>query len=234
MNPGNKNAYVQYAGRGLPWEGLSWPCTCCAFSRWLWRRDGPAGMAHHWPVLSHQPSLRLAVTATAAFLPQFLFITAAVNNDNAMTFLGRWRCMSCCSGCAGQPLRLGGGAPRGRPYKGAVAADGEGGHEGRPYRVRSEGMERATHAYHIGMWHGRPYGGMGGVSVWAGQRWGAFWAWLCWPVERPGAAPLCGLVIALGPGTGVHGATSGTPACASPCLCWPGRLVVRAQPGAIR
>jgi hypothetical protein len=88
-NPGNKNVYVHPPEQRFPWRGS---VLAVHLLRFLSLACGAATVFVAWCavrlIFSNQRVVHLAVAATVAFVPQFLFITSSVNNDNAMTCLG--------------------------------------------------------------------------------------------------------------------------------------------------
>jgi 4-amino-4-deoxy-L-arabinose transferase-like glycosyltransferase len=88
-NPGNKNVYIHPPAQGYPWRGA---VLAVHILRVLSLLLGAMTVALAWRiaglVFSGQPLLPLAAAGVVAFIPQYLFVTASVSNDNAMTFLG--------------------------------------------------------------------------------------------------------------------------------------------------
>ena len=88
-NPGNKNVYIHPATQGYPWKGA---VLAVHVLRGLSLLLGAMTVVLAWRiaglVFPGKPLLSLAVAAVVAFIPQFVFVTASVSNDNAMTFLG--------------------------------------------------------------------------------------------------------------------------------------------------
>ena len=89
LNPGNKNVYVHPQEQDYPWRGTVWAVHVLRF---LSLGLGAVTVVLAWCItglIYPRPGLlALTVAATVALVPQFLFITASVNNDNAMTCLG--------------------------------------------------------------------------------------------------------------------------------------------------
>jgi 4-amino-4-deoxy-L-arabinose transferase-like glycosyltransferase len=89
MNPGNKNVYVHPPEQDYPWRGA---VLAVHILRFFSLALGAATVVTTWAIVDllapRRPALAVAVAAMAAFIPQFLFISGTVNNDNAMTFLG--------------------------------------------------------------------------------------------------------------------------------------------------
>ena len=88
-NPGNKNVYVHSPEQDFPWRGTVLAVHVLRFfSLFL----GAGTVVLVWRIVNlvfpRRSVLPSAVAAVAAFIPQFLFVTSAVNNDNAMTCLG--------------------------------------------------------------------------------------------------------------------------------------------------
>lgn len=88
-NPGNKNVYIHPPGQRFPWHGAA---LAVHVLRFFSLALGAATVVWTWSIVRllfpSQDVLPVVVAAVVAFIPQFLFITAAVNNDNAMTCLG--------------------------------------------------------------------------------------------------------------------------------------------------
>jgi len=87
LNPGNKNVYIHPASQGFPWRGA----TCAVHVLRLYSLAlGAASVGLVWRIgkllYPRRGVLPLAIAGTAAFVPQFLFISSSVNNDNLMTF----------------------------------------------------------------------------------------------------------------------------------------------------
>lgn len=89
LNPGNKNVYVHPPGQDSPWRGAT---LAVHVLRFFSLGLGAATVFLAWRTVkllfTRSSVLALAVAGTVAFVPQFLFITLAVNNDNLMTCLG--------------------------------------------------------------------------------------------------------------------------------------------------
>ena len=87
-NPGNKNVFIHPPEQGLPWRGT---VLAVHVLRFYSLTLGVGTVLLGWctvRLLFHGSSiLPLAAAAVMAFIPQFLFITASVNNDNAMVLL---------------------------------------------------------------------------------------------------------------------------------------------------
>ena len=86
--PGNKNRTVHPPSENWPWRGmpassayfaLSTP-SCWDWAHFIW-------LSFNRLVLPARPTLALATAAFVAFLPQFLFISGAVTNDNLIILL---------------------------------------------------------------------------------------------------------------------------------------------------
>jgi 4-amino-4-deoxy-L-arabinose transferase-like glycosyltransferase len=88
-NPGNKNLYVHPPDQRFSWRGA---VLATHVLRFLSLALGAGTVAGAWHIVRlvfpREPVLALATAAVTAFVPQFLFITSAVNNDNAITCLG--------------------------------------------------------------------------------------------------------------------------------------------------
>ncbi len=88
--PGNKNVYVHPPEQDFPWHGAVLAVHVLRFFSLLLGAGTVIGI---WAVVrlaTGRSAVALAAAGVTAFIPQFLFITAAVNNDNAMTCLGTW------------------------------------------------------------------------------------------------------------------------------------------------
>jgi hypothetical protein len=87
-NPGNKNVYVHPPAQRYPWQGA---VLAVHVLRGLSLLLGAMTVLLAWHIASlafpDQPLLPFAVAGVVAFVPQFLFVSASVNNDNAITFL---------------------------------------------------------------------------------------------------------------------------------------------------
>lgn len=88
-NPGNKNVYIHPASQDYPWQGTA---LAVHVLRFLSLAMGGGAVVVIWGTVRllfpRSCVLPPAVAAVAAFTPQFLFISASVSNDNAMTLLG--------------------------------------------------------------------------------------------------------------------------------------------------
>jgi len=87
-NPGNKNRYIHPHAQDYPWRGSVLAVHVLRFFSLALGAVTViliAGIARR--IYPESAVLPLAVATTSAFMPQFLFITSAVNNDNAMTCL---------------------------------------------------------------------------------------------------------------------------------------------------
>lgn len=87
-NPGNKNVYIHPPEQDFPWRGAT---LAVHILRFFSLALGALTVALTWAIVRLVfPAgriLALASAATVAFIPQFLFIAASVNNDNLMTCL---------------------------------------------------------------------------------------------------------------------------------------------------
>jgi len=87
-NPGNKNVYIHPPEQDWPWRGAT---LAVHILRFFSLSLGAATIALIWAtvqlVFPAEHGLALTSAAVAAFIPQFLFISASVNNDNLMTCL---------------------------------------------------------------------------------------------------------------------------------------------------
>ncbi len=87
-NPGNKNVYIHPPAQGYPWRGA---VLAVHVLRMLSLLLGAMTVLLAWHIAAlifpDQPLLPLAMASVVAFIPQFLFVTASINNDNAITFL---------------------------------------------------------------------------------------------------------------------------------------------------
>jgi hypothetical protein len=89
LNPGNKNLYIHPPVQRFPWHGAVLAIHVLRFfSLALGAVTVVLICCTTHLVFPDQGGLSIAAAATAAFVPQFLFITSSVNNDNAMTCLG--------------------------------------------------------------------------------------------------------------------------------------------------
>ncbi len=88
-NAGNKNVYVHSLEQDWPWHGS---VLAVHVLRFCSLAMGAVTVLLTWHIarLVHprQTILPLAVAAVTASIPQFLFITSSVSNDNAMTLMG--------------------------------------------------------------------------------------------------------------------------------------------------
>jgi len=88
-NPGNKNTYIHPPEQAFPWTGA---VLAVHVLRLFSLALGAVTVISVWHIVRllfpGQLALPLLVTAMTAFIPQFLFITSSVSNDNAMTSLG--------------------------------------------------------------------------------------------------------------------------------------------------
>ena len=83
---GNKNRYIHPPDQSFPWRG---PVLAVHVLRFYSLCLGAVTVGLTWAIASdlfpRQPTLAPIVAATAGFVPQFLFVTSSINNDNAMT-----------------------------------------------------------------------------------------------------------------------------------------------------
>ncbi len=88
MQPGNKNIVVHTPAERWPWRGLPLAVHLLRFFSILL---GAGTVFFAWKIgdglFPGRDALALAAAAFVAFLPQFLFISAAVTNDNLIIFL---------------------------------------------------------------------------------------------------------------------------------------------------
>ena len=88
-SPGNKNVYIHPPAQGFPWRGA---VLAVHILRGLSLFLGAMTVLLAWHVATlafpDRPLRPFVVAGVGAFIPQFLFVTASVNNDNAITFLG--------------------------------------------------------------------------------------------------------------------------------------------------
>ncbi|HIQ12052.1 MAG TPA: DUF2142 domain-containing protein [Caldilineales bacterium] len=88
LQPGNKNIVVHTPAERWPWRGLPLAVHLLRLYSILL---GAGTVFFAWKIVDGlfpgQEELALAAAACVAFLPQFLFISAAVTNDNLITFL---------------------------------------------------------------------------------------------------------------------------------------------------
>ncbi len=88
-NPGNKNLYIHPPEQDFPWHGAVLAIHVLRlFSLCLGALTVGLIGAVVRLIFPSEPGLAVVVAATAAFIPQFLFISASVNNDNLMILLG--------------------------------------------------------------------------------------------------------------------------------------------------
>ncbi len=89
MQPGNKNRVVHSFAEGWPYEGTK---LAVHVARWFSLLLGLGTIICTYfmarRLIPSQPALALAAAAVVAFIPQFIFISAAVTNDNLIIFLG--------------------------------------------------------------------------------------------------------------------------------------------------
>ncbi|MBN1399816.1 MAG: glycosyltransferase family 39 protein [Anaerolineae bacterium] len=86
--PGNKNAVLHASDEGLPYAGVSlavhmlrwFGVACSAATVWLTYRIAAQ-------VVPRRPAIALGAAALTAFNPQFIFCSAAANNDSLVTLL---------------------------------------------------------------------------------------------------------------------------------------------------
>jgi len=91
LKPGNKNIYIHTAREAFPYRGAVLAVHLLRlFSALL----GAGTILGIWATmrlaLPDRPWLAWGAAALTAFMPQFLFITAAVNNDNLVMCLSTW------------------------------------------------------------------------------------------------------------------------------------------------
>lgn len=88
LNPGNKNVYIHPIEQGFPWRGAT---LAVHVLRLYSLALGAASVGLVWRIAKlifpRRAVLPLAIAGTVAFVPQYLFITSSINNDNLMTFL---------------------------------------------------------------------------------------------------------------------------------------------------
>jgi len=86
--PGNKNVFIHGPNETWPWRGMTLVVHWLRFFSILL---GAGTVFFVWKIVRglfpEQEALALAAAAFVAFLPQFLFISAAVTNDNLIIFL---------------------------------------------------------------------------------------------------------------------------------------------------
>ncbi|NOX62664.1 MAG: hypothetical protein GXP42_12070 [Chloroflexi bacterium] len=88
LKPGNKNRFIHTEGESWPWDDLTRAVRAARlFSILLGLGTVYFTYRLALAVRPGQWALALAASALVAFTPQFLFISAAVSNDNLMTFL---------------------------------------------------------------------------------------------------------------------------------------------------
>ena len=99
---GNKNLWVHGEGEAWPWQGMTLAVHLLRFLSIL-LGCGTVYFAFRLACLAlpTQPRLALAAAALTAFTPQFIFISASVNNDNLTIFLAAlalWLLARACCG----------------------------------------------------------------------------------------------------------------------------------------
>ncbi len=101
---GNKNRWVHGEGEGWPWHGMTLAVHLLRFLSIL-LGCGTVYFAFRLArlALPAQPGLALAAAALTAFTPQFIFISASVNNDNLVIFLAALALWLLARTCCGQP-----------------------------------------------------------------------------------------------------------------------------------
>lgn len=91
LKPGNKNIYIHTAHEAFPYRGAVLAVHLLRLFSALLGAGTILGvwatMRLAWP---DRPWLAWGAAALTAFMPQFLFITAAVNNDNLVMCLSTW------------------------------------------------------------------------------------------------------------------------------------------------
>jgi 4-amino-4-deoxy-L-arabinose transferase-like glycosyltransferase len=89
MEPGNKNRIVHSFAAEWPYQGTK---LAVHVARWLSLLLGMGTIVCTYftarRLIPDQPAIALAAAAVNAFIPQFIFISAAVSNDNLIIFLG--------------------------------------------------------------------------------------------------------------------------------------------------
>jgi 4-amino-4-deoxy-L-arabinose transferase-like glycosyltransferase len=90
-NPGNKNRYIHPHTQDFPWQGAVLAVHVLRFFSLLL---GALTVVLAWGIATRifapHPVIPLSSAAIIAYIPQYLFITSSVNNDNAMAFLAAW------------------------------------------------------------------------------------------------------------------------------------------------
>ncbi len=88
FQPGNKNYFIHTDREDWPYRGLP---LAVHIARWLSLLLGVGTILGTYAIVGSLrpdlPYLRLATAATVAFIPQFIFISAAVTNDNMINFI---------------------------------------------------------------------------------------------------------------------------------------------------
>lgn len=88
---GNKNVYIHAARPGWPWRGAT---LAVHILRWFSTLLGAGTLLGIYTIMRmafpQTGNIAPAAMALTAFMPQFLFITAAVNNDNLVTCCATW------------------------------------------------------------------------------------------------------------------------------------------------
>ncbi len=88
LQPGNKNRWLHPASQGWPWRDWVWAAHLLRFGSLLLGL-GSVYLVHRLAALLFpgRPWLSLAAAGLLAFLPQFIFISASISNDNLIIFL---------------------------------------------------------------------------------------------------------------------------------------------------
>ncbi len=88
LQPGNKNRWIHTPAERWPWRGWVWAAHLLRFGS-IVLGLGSVYLAYRLAclVFPAQPLLSLCAAALLAFLPQFLFLSASISNDNLIIFL---------------------------------------------------------------------------------------------------------------------------------------------------
>lgn len=88
LQPGNKNRWIHTPAERWPWRGWVWAAHLLRFGS-IVLGLGSVYLAYRLAclVFPTQPWLSLSAAALLAFLPQFLFLSGSISNDNLIVFL---------------------------------------------------------------------------------------------------------------------------------------------------
>lgn len=111
-NPGNKNFIVHTDQETRPYRGTT---LAVHIDRWLSLLFGAGTVVLIYVIVRQvfpaRPLLALSAAATAAFIPQFLFISTSVSNDSLITFLATLALLQLIRIASGTSARKEGGEP---------------------------------------------------------------------------------------------------------------------------